>query len=131
MKRFLTDIGLGLAVFILVMVAEFLVTLPTPMTGEAPTTSMLNRELLLTAPLALVISAVVALLARTRTPADGARHGVAWALLICVLYLVIGLANGTAFMFATIGMYALLIGIALGPILVGWFRGRSAMRFAR
>ncbi len=48
--------------------------------------------------------------------------GVIWAAVALVWMLLVGVGNGTVAMFATLGVWAYFVAVALGPILVGWLR---------
>ncbi len=124
-KRHLVDAGLGLLLFFLVMVVEFLVNLPygSP-AADADLWGPLNRELLLTAGPALAVSGLLAFGSHTRSWRQGLRRGVTWALVLGVLYLVIGLGNGTAVMFATWGLWLTLMAVLVGAVAGGWLGGR-------
>lgn len=126
-KRIGVDAALGVVLFILVMAAEILVTLPfgTPAEGS-DLAAGLNREFLLTAGPALVLSAALAWWVRTPSPGHGMGRGLVWALVSVLFYLAIGLGNGTTVMFATPGLWLLEIAVVVGATLAGWFPPRRA-----
>ena len=129
-KRLLVDVGLGLLLFILVMILEFVVTLPSAPAGPdlpAPSRADLNREFLLTAAPALVTSAVVAMGSHTRSPRQGLRRGITWVVVLVAFYLAIGLGNGTTAMFATPGMWLTLAAVLLGAVGGGRLSERRAL----
>lgn len=127
-RRRLVDIALGLLVFLLVMIAEFVVTLPegTPAQTPWPTRAGLNHEFLLAAGPALLIAALVAFGSHTRSVRQGLRRGVTWLVVLGVLYLAIGLGNGTTMMFATVGMWLMLAAVVAGGVAGGWLGARRA-----
>ncbi|SDB88718.1 hypothetical protein GA0111570_106117 [Raineyella antarctica] len=122
MKRLLFTVLWGLAVYVAVMLAEFAVTLPFPM-GE-DTTPDLTVEFGLTAPLAFLITWVLARLLHT-TRKDGTLRGVVWAAVALVLYVVVGLGNGTLGLFMVWTFPLLILAILLGPIIAGQVAGRT------
>ena len=132
-KRRFIDIGLGFLLFLLVMIVEFLVTLPfgTPDQGMSQLRGDLNREFLLTAAPALVLSALVALAAHTRSTGRGLSRGLTWLVVIGALYLAIGLGKATTVMFATVGMWLTLVAVVGGAVLGGWLGGRRKPGTAR
>jgi len=126
-KRRLIDVGLGVLLFLLLLIAEFLVTLPsgTPADG-ARLRAGINHELSLTAAPALVLSVLLAVGAHTRSSAQGLWRGLTWVIVVGVIYLVIGLGNGTAVMFATTGLSLTLAAVVVGSVVGGWIGGRRA-----
>lgn len=122
MKRFLVNVLWGLAVFIAVMAAEFLVTLPFPMREDA--TPDLALEFGLTAPLAFVVSWLLARMLRT-APGEAVLRGIIWAAVTLVLYAVIGLGNGTLGLFAVWTFPLVIIAVAAGPIVAARTRAHA------
>ena len=124
-KRIAVDVGLGVSLFVLVMVAELLVTLPSGSAAEgSDLASALNREFLLTALPALVLSTALAWWAHTPSPGHGMGLGLVWALVLGLFYLSIGVGNGTSVMFATGGMWLMLAAVVAGATLAGWLPRR-------
>ncbi|HEX2857080.1 MAG TPA: hypothetical protein VHO26_06330 [Propionibacteriaceae bacterium] len=124
-KRRLIDVGLGVLLFLLLLIAEFLVTLPsgTPADG-ARLRAGLNHELSLTAAPALVLSVLLAIGSHTRSSAQGLWRGLTWVVVVGLVYLAIGLGNGTTVMFATTGMWLTLAAVVVGSVIGGWVGGR-------
>ena len=116
MKQLLKNALWGLLLFVCVMVAEFLVTLPfTPREG-VPTD--LTLEFGLTAPLAFGVSWGLARFLRT-TRAQANSRGFVWAIIVLALYVLIGLGNGTLALFAVWTFLLLVSAILLGPVVAG------------
>ncbi len=131
-KRFVIDVGIGLGVVLLVMIAEALVqTLRLRYSGgDWPTSAEISRaldvEYLKTAPPAFLITAGLALLLKVRGLREGVRRGLIWAAVLAVSYLIAGISNITAnvavpqgILVDRVSLWVLLAATALGPIAVG------------
>ena len=130
MKRYLKELAFGLAVFVLVQVAELLVTLPGwGGTGSFPEDPVARAGALLvefglTAPAALVIAFVVARLLRTPTLAAGAWRGLVWVAVLLVFYLVVAVGNDNLLLFGVPTFWVLAAAVGAGPVLACWWAGR-------
>ncbi|SHJ10858.1 hypothetical protein [Parasporobacterium paucivorans] len=122
MKTIIKEILFGILIFIIIMILEFLVTLPF---GEAGVENMsheqlrphLNREFLLTALPAGIVTFLFAWLLKTDTRASAVRRSCVWIVIALVLYLLMGIGNSNLdVLFTNFGMYVLLICIFLGPL---------------
>ena len=135
MKRFVIDVGIGLGVVLLVMIAEASVqTLRQPYSGgDWPTSGEISQaldvEYLKTALPAFLITAGLALLLKVRGPREGARRGLIWAAVLAFSYLIAGISNITAnvtvpegILVDRVSLWVLLAATALGPIAVGVIR---------
>jgi hypothetical protein len=121
MKKILTDVLFGILTVLFVTIFEFLVTLPF---GEAAKpdsanySSMINRELLLTALPAAIVTFFLTWLFMTKSESDSFRRATAGTLMLALWYLVIGIGNeNLAEIFTTIGVYVLLACVFAGPII--------------
>lgn len=123
MKRFVVNVLWGLLVFIGVMVAESLVTLPFP-AGQDPTPD-LTLEFGLTAPLAFLVSWLLARALRTSLR-DAVLRGVVWAAVVLVVYLLIGLGNGTLGLFVVWTFPLVVVAVLLGPIVAARTRAHTS-----
>lgn len=136
LKKLLIDIGIGFIVVVLVGIVWAVtpdsmlgriggMSLPGPYDrlNEAQITQAVNVEFLYGAILALVITVVFALAAGVRGPREGVRRGIVWAGVAAVCYLIMGIGGGTfGHIFGSVGVYALVAAMALGPIVVGSIR---------
>jgi hypothetical protein len=125
MKRILTDVATGVGIFLLVMIAEFVVTLPDWL-GTGPYTEndqvrwrVLLIEFALAAPFALVISWVVGRWRRTSSLGEGLQRGLIWAAVACFFYLIMAWGNGTWVLFAVPTLYILLAALVAGAVVSG------------
>lgn len=129
-KRVFLDIVLGVLLFVLVLIVEFVVTLPfggpPPESGDLR--GFLNHEFLLTAAPVLLLAGLLGLVVHTRSIREGLRRGLIWMAVIAAIYLVIGLGNATTVMFATPGMWLTLAAVAAGAVAAGWLDERGAGR---
>lgn len=120
MKRILIDILFGFATIIVVTIFEFLVTLPFGEPGELSSegySSFINRELLLTALPAALITFILTWLLRTTTTFDSLRRAIVWTTMLALSFVFIGLGNDNLpEIFVTIGIYVLLASTFAGPI---------------
>lgn len=142
MKKYATDLGLGLGVFALSMLCQYAgyllgLALGLPFIydtapdnpGAAPGwLDQINLMHLLAAVPMFLVSGALAQLARIRSAGEGLRRGLIWAAVVAVLNLVVTIGNGTQAMFAAIGFYVFLASVLFGPVTVGWFRQRRPAR---
>ncbi len=120
MKKIIIDILFGILTVICVTVFEFLVTLPFGEPGELSPegySSFMNREFLLTALPAGIVTFIFIWLLKTKHKADSMRKAVIWTLILALYYVIIGLGNGNLFeIFSTVGIYILLACAFAGPV---------------
>lgn len=130
MKVIIRDVLFGILLMVLVMAAEVLVTVPLGPQGyeeadEDGKAAILNLELILTAMPAAVISFMLAFLLKTKERAEALRRGAVWALVVFLLYALIGAMNGNfGRIFSTYGIYLLLACVFVGPLLSAMIRSR-------
>lgn len=131
MLRYLKETGIGVGVFVLVMIGELLVTLPLGAGGSEPVSdpgrrwSALLVEFGLAAIPALVITLLLARFVRSTLP--GLTRGLVWAAVTALLYLVIALGNDNLVMFSVPTFYVLLAALVIGALLgERWVRRTSA-----
>lgn len=121
MRRIVKDFLFGLLIVIIITIFEFIVTLPFGEPWElSPEVYLyfINRELLLTALPAALITFIFTRLLRTERKSDALRRGIIWTIIIFLYYLIIGIGNDNfGIIFSTIGIYVLLVCAFLGPIL--------------
>lgn len=121
MKTIVKDILFGLLIIIVTLIFEFLVTIPfTEVADDANRARwafLINRELLLTAiPAALVTFAFTWLL-KTNRQRDALRRSIIWTTILALYYVLISLGNQSFdLMFGTLGVYALLACAFAGPV---------------
>lgn len=131
MRHVLVGITQGLGLFVLIMIAEFLVTLPfgegIPESDRAAWAAAVNTELLLTAIPAFLITGAAAWLVRAGSAAEGLRRGAVWTAVVAALYVLIALGNRTP-MFTSPGIYVLLAATLAGPVVAGAVFGPSRRR---
>ena len=130
MKKYLLDIPFGLLVIILMLAAQFLVTIPFTEVAEDTNPErwqqLINRELLLAALPMLLITFFLAKSRHTQNISEGAVRGGIWALCILAFYVFIGNNNGSLeLIFASIGLYALTVCALAGPVLPGYLAQRK------
>jgi hypothetical protein len=121
MKKILIDILFGILTVLFVTICEFLVTLPFGEPGQPDSldySSMIDRELLLTALPAAVVTFFLAWLFMTKNQSDSFRRSIAGTLMLAMWYIVIGIGNGNlSEIFTTIGVYVLLTCVFAGPLI--------------
>ena len=129
MKAILIDIALGILIIIAILLAEFIVTLPFGPPGgtdSADLARVINRELLLTALPAGLITFAFAHLRKTNTKQSAIRRSVIWMVMILLNFLLIGIGNqNLAEIFGTAGIYALLACAFAGPLVYWWLTSRK------
>lgn len=129
MKTTVKDIVMGILIIILTTVAEFIVTLPFGTPGDidsATLTKFINRELLLTALPAGLVTFVFAHLLKTTTQQVALRRSITWTVMILLNFLLIGIGNqNLAQIFGTPGIYALLAFAFAGPLVYSWVTSRK------
>jgi hypothetical protein len=119
MKNIVKEVLLGFAVIIAITLMEFIVTIPFGIPGDVTDDvwkQVINRELLLTAIPAGVVTFLFAWILRTKSRAEALRKGAIWTAMLCVNYAVIGLGNDNfGLIFGSLGVYVLLVGAFAGP----------------
>ncbi len=124
MKTILKDIAFGILIIILITLAEFIVTLPFGTPGDVDSAGLamiINRELLLTALPAGLITVAFAHLLKTDTRQAAVRRSNIWMLMILLNYLIIGIGNqNLEEIFGSAGIYALLACAFAGPLVYSW-----------
>jgi hypothetical protein len=77
----------------------------------------MNREFLLTALPAGIVTFIFTWLLKTKHKADSKRKAVIWAVILALYYVIIGLGNGNLLeIFSTLGIYILLACAFIGPV---------------
>ncbi len=114
MKKVIKDILFGILIIVATLIFEFIVTIPfTEVASESDRARwafLINRELLLTALPAALITCIFAWLLKTKSRKDALRRGIIWASVLALYYILISIGNGCFdLMFGTIGVYALLV----------------------
>jgi len=127
MKKILLDFLFGLLIFIVVYFFEFLVTLPLgisePPADKEAWRNLIGLELLLTAVPAAFTTFGFTWLLKTKTKEDAWRRAIIWAVVIGLIYAVIGILNGNAdLVYGNIGIYALLLCALGGPVIYAKLR---------
>lgn len=123
MKVIIKDILFGILIFVVIMLAELLVSLPFDEAGVETFTNEelkphLNREFLLTAIPAVIITFFAAWFLKTDSRASAVRRSIIWTLIAVILYLIMGIGNDNLnVLFGVAGMYVLLLAIFAGPLL--------------
>ena len=121
MKKILLDILFGILTIISVTVLEFLVTLPfgepTNLSSEGYS-SFMNREFLLTALPAGIVTFMFTWLLKTKLKSDSLRRSAIWTAMLALYYVLIGFGNDNFLeIFSTFGVYILLVFAFAGPII--------------
>ncbi len=126
MRKIGKDVLFGFLIVVVITILEFLVTLPfgIPVNFESERYSFIvNRELLLTALPALLVTYTFTALLKTNNRADVMRRSVIWTVIVFLNYLLIGIGNGNfGIIFSTIGMYVLLAAAFSGPLIYSGFK---------
>ena len=127
MKSIIKNILVGLVVFFAIMTVEFLVTLPfgeVEQVANSPEwAKAINYELLLSAPLAGVITFVAAAWCKPKSFSELKILGLLWLGETALIYGAIGLGNDNFnLIFGQVGIYVLLGAVLAGPLVYGRFR---------
>lgn len=129
MKTILNNVLFGILIIILIAISEFIVTIPFGMPGDvnsADLAKIINRELLLTALPAGIITFAFAHLLKTNTRQSAIRRSIIWMVMILLNFLLIGIGNqNLAEIFGTAGLYALLACAFAGPLVYWWLTSRK------
>lgn len=125
MKAIIKDVLSGLLIFVLIMVLEFAVTLPfgEPGVESGELAAYLNREFLLTAIPATILTYLAARVMKVTTLANAYRKSIIWTAVVLGLYTIIAVGNDNVGpIFGSYSFYLLLLGVFLGPILYAKFK---------
>lgn len=122
MKNIIKDLLFGVLIVVVTLIFEFIVTIPfTEVATESDRARwafLINRELLLTALPAMLITFIFAWLLNTTTRKDALRRGIIWTGILAAYYVLISIGNKSFdLMFGNIGVYVLL-GCAFAGTLV-------------
>ena len=121
MKKIVMDILYGFLVVIVITLCEFIVTIPFGLpviNNQADYIEFMNREFLLTALPALFVAYGFAWILKTKTMKEAMQRSIIWTLLVLLNFVIIGLGNNNlSEIFSTFGIFILLIGTFIGPIL--------------
>lgn len=126
MKKLLVEATWGVGLFALILVAEFLVTLPfeSGLTDDAARLRVLAIEFGLTAPCALVLAFALARARHTGGLVEGTRRGLIWLAVVALCYLGLALGNTNQIMLTVPTLYVLLACVLLGSVAAGAWAGR-------
>jgi len=113
MKNVIKDSLFGVLILVFTLVFEFIVTIPfseiASESDRARWAFLINRELLLTALPAALITFTFCWLLTTATRKDALRRGIIWACILALYYILISIGNRSfSLMFGSIGVYVLL-----------------------
>lgn len=122
MNKTVKDILFGFVVLLVIILLEFIVTIPFGTAGEqmssAEFSALMNREFMLTAIPAAAVTYIFTAVRKTRTRAEAFQHSVVWTLMIFLMYFLMGVGNNNlGEIFSTMGIYVLLAAAFAGPIL--------------
>jgi len=120
LKAIIKDILSGALIFILIMLFEFAVTLPfgEPGVESGELSIYLNREFLLTAIPAAILTYMAAMVTKVPTLVSAYRKGFIWTTVVLGLYTIIAVGNDNVGpIFGSYGFYVLLAGVFIGPVL--------------
>lgn len=114
MKKVSKDLLFGVLIIVVILIFEFIVTIPfTEVASESDRARwafLINRELLLTALPAALITYTFTRLLKTKSRKDALRRGIIWTCVLALYYILISIGNGCFdLMFGTTGVYALLV----------------------
>lgn len=121
MIKVIKDVLFGFLVLIATIFAEFLMTIPFGLAGGMEGenfTAFMNREFLITAIPAGLITFLFAWLTKTNTWSDALRKSIIWTLMIGLYFLLVGMGNGNiAELFGAYGLYLLFLCAFFGPLI--------------
>ena len=122
MKNIIKDVLFGVLIVVVTLIFEFIVTIPfTEIASESDRVRwafLINRELLLTALPAALITYTFTWLLKTKIRKDALRRGTIWTCILALYYIFISIGNGSFnLMFGTIGVYILLVCAFVGPVI--------------
>ncbi len=113
MNRYVKEAALGLAVFFLTMMVEFVVSVPFNAHDY-------TVEFLVASVAILAVTYGVALALRTPTLRDGLVRGGIWLAVTLVLRLLLSVGNEAVNILGVPTFYLLLAAVVAGPALAGW-----------
>lgn len=121
MIKIIKDILFGFLVLVATILAEFVMTIPFGLAGGsegADFTQFMNREFLITALPAGLITFLFAWLSKTKTGGDALRKSIIWTGMIGLYFLLVGMGNGNiGELFGAYALYILFVCAFLGPLL--------------
>lgn len=114
MKKVIKDLLFGVLIILVILIFEFIITIPfaevASESDRARWAFLINRELLLTALPAALITYTFNWLLKTKSRKDALRRGIIWTGMLALYYILISIGNGSFdLMFGTIGAYVLLV----------------------
>lgn len=120
MKSICKEFIFGILVVIIITICEFIVTLPFSSNpselSQEEYAFVLNREFLLTAVPAFLVTLLFAKLRKIHDPFDALRKSIIWTFVLMLNYFIIGLGNDNLLpIFKSFGLYILFIFTFLGP----------------
>ena len=122
MKTFVNAL-IGLLTIIGITVAEFLVTLPLGEPNPETLAQYINYELLLTALPAALVTFLFAWWFKTKSKVEALRRSITWTIVVALWYLFVALGNDNfSYVFGQAGVYVLLAGCFLGPLVLSKVR---------
>ncbi|MEQ8153697.1 MAG: hypothetical protein ABRQ25_02210 [Clostridiaceae bacterium] len=110
----------GILIVILILILEYLVTIPFGVEAPAEGTAarFINHEMLLTALPAGLVTFAAAWLLKTKSRSAAFARSVIWTLVLIIFYLSVSAGNyGVKATFGGIGIYVLLACAFAGPII--------------
>ncbi|HSN94406.1 MAG TPA: hypothetical protein VLR89_05025 [Anaerolineaceae bacterium] len=130
MKKVIKDLLFGVLIVVVTLIFEFIVTLPfaevASESDRARWGFLINRELLLTALPAALITFTFAWLLKTKSRKDALRRGIIWTGILATYYVLISIGNKSFdLMFGNIGVYALLGCAFAGTVVYSFFKRLS------
>jgi hypothetical protein len=129
MNKILKDFLFGILILICITILEFIITLPLgEPNGEFSMEAyayFINRELLLTAIPAGLITFIFAWFLKTNTTGVALRRSIIWTSVIFLHFLLLGIGNDNLpEIFGSVGIYLLLVCAFAGPLLCTKIRHR-------
>ncbi len=121
MKTIIKDILVGFLVVVMIILCEFIVTIPFGLpnfTSQADYIEFMSREFLLTALPALFVTYGFAWLLKSKTMKAAVQRSIIWTSMVLLNFVIIGLGNNNLKeIFRTLGIYVLLVCTFSGPII--------------
>lgn len=122
--KIVNDALLGLLAIIGITIFEFILTIPFGEPNPDTITKFINFELLLTAVPAILVTFLLAWLFKTKSKSEALNRSITWTIVVAIWYLVVALGNDNfKNVFGQIGIYVLLFGCFLGPMILWKVRG--------
>jgi len=123
MKQIIKDVLFGILIFMIIMILEFIVTLPFGVNDIESLSieefgALINQELLLVAIPAGIVTYLFAMLLKTATKQDAMRRSILWTGIIAIQYVSIGIGNDNiGIILSSLGFYAVVICAFAGPMI--------------